>query len=108
MELKTIIIIFVILIALGAAAFFFSSNTGFVGKFTEAAGFDSVEKNCYDVEDNDGDTFVDCSDPDCNEKSCDATGGCLCINRKAKEVRCWDNKDNDHDGKVDNDDPNCI
>jgi|TARA_Y100000034_G_scaffold25774_1_gene30698 hypothetical protein len=108
LKIKTIIIIFVILLLLCAGAFYYARDAGFVGKFTEAAGFGSVEKNCYDLEDNDGDTLTDCADPDCNEKACDDTGGCLCQVRQAKEVRCWDSKDNDADGLIDSDDPNCV
>jgi len=108
MEMKTIIIIFVILLAIGGAAFYFSQNTGMVGKFTEGGGFNSEETNCYDLEDNDNDAMIDCDDPDCDAKACDKTGGCLCTSRQAREVRCWDGKDNDRDGMTDKDDPNCI
>lgn len=101
----TIIIIFVIIAILGAVLFYFTrGDLNFVGKFYEG----EADEICSDLEDNDGDSLIDCADPDCNEKACDESGGCMCISRQAREVRCWDQVDNDGDGLVDTEDPNCI
>jgi len=107
MKLKNSIIIFVIILAFGALAFVLSTG-GFVGKFTDAPRNEEIEQDCFDLYDNDGDSLIDRADPDCDELSCDATGGCLCINYQKCEVRTWDGKDNDGDWAVDEDDPNCI
>jgi len=107
MEMKKIILIFVILLAIGASAFYFSGESGYAGKFTGAAILAGKEL-CYDFEDNDNDALVDCADPGCDQKACDTTGGCMCTNMQAREVRCWDNKDNDNNGLIDMNDPHCI
>lgn len=108
MELKTIIIIFVVLLSLGGVAFIVSNSIGFQGKFTEASKFENIERACNDNFDNDNDGLVDCSDPNCDDEPCDVSGGCYCKNRQARETKCADEKDNDRDGLVDKKDPNCI
>jgi hypothetical protein len=56
----------------------------------------TVETECDDGMDNDGDGWTDCCDDDC-------TMAPVCLT----EVSCWDGKDNDCDGFVDCDDPDC-
>ena len=98
-------IVLILTIIIGAIAFPLSGG-GITGKLT--AVLLAGDEVCHDLMDNDGDALIDCSDPDCNEKACDGTGGCMCISRQAREVRCWDGKDNDGDGRVDEEDSNCI
>jgi len=98
-------IVLILTIILGTIAFPLSSG-GITGKLTAVLLADN--EVCYDSVDNDGDALIDCLDIDCNEKACDGTGGCLCINRQAREVRCWDGKDNDGNGLTDLGDPHCI
>lgn len=54
------------------------------------------ESFCTDQRDDDGDTLVDCDDPDCA-----GFGNCV-------ETACRDNADNDNDGFLDCADPDCI
>src|SRR5262249_18358203 len=59
-------------------------------------------ENCADGLDNDGDSLIDCADPDCVGKT--GPGGCLCA---AAEI-CNDGCDNDGDGLTDCADPDCA
>jgi hypothetical protein len=54
------------------------------------------ETDCTNLIDDDGDSMVDCDDPDCQDHvAC------------ARETDCDDEVDNDRDGEVDCDDPDC-
>jgi hypothetical protein len=58
---------------------------------------------CTDEEDNDGDELVDCEDPDC------AMAPACCDQRERAPLCCQDGKDNDGDGLVDcEEDPDCA
>jgi len=59
----------------------------------------SIEANCNDLVDNDGDGAVDCDDADC-------TGDAAC--QPASVENCSDLVDNDGDGAVDCDDADCT
>ncbi len=65
----------------------------------------TVEKNCSDGLDDDGDQLIDCADPDWQNKSCDA--GCTCVDGGQVETGCGDGLDNDGDGLKDCQDPDC-
>ncbi|MDY7232194.1 MopE-related protein [Hyalangium rubrum] len=54
-----------------------------------------VETLCDDNVDNDGDGQRDCADTDCNTKSCNFLGGCVCNGTTKKETICNDRIDND-------------
>ncbi len=86
---------------------------------TVCAGGQTTETTCNDGKDNDCDGKVDCSDPDCDAKSCAAFGKvcngaqqlCLCGGGgapEAVETTCNDGKDNDCDGTVDCADTSCV
>jgi len=57
---------------------------------------DTTEKDCTDHTDNDGDTFTDCMDSDCNSDP-------SCV-----ETNCTDGIDNENDGKTDCADSDCA
>lgn len=61
------------------------------------------ETFCDDgVSNNDGDTLADCADTaDCDGKSCNALGGCICAGTARKETTCNDGRDNDQDNLAD-------
>lgn len=84
----------------------------------------SVQENCSDGEDNDGDGAVDCADLDClNASSCqevcndgidnDNDGFVDCEDGDCSDFedcqfeRCIDGVDNDGDGLIDCEDPDC-
>jgi hypothetical protein len=53
----------------------------------------SSESSCGDKVDEDVDGLTDCTDPDCNLRTCGA--GCTCISLQAAERNCEDKTDND-------------
>ncbi len=66
---------------------------------TETPAGPTTETNCTDGLDDDGDTLVDCDDPDCAaDPACAAP---------ATETNCTDGLDDDGDTLVDCDDPDC-
>ncbi len=79
---------------------------------------EATETSCGDGKDNDCDNLVDCADPDCVGRTCDATTGLVCAGvtpftcrvcptGQTTETQCGDGKDNDCDGKIDCFDPDC-
>jgi hypothetical protein len=80
----------------------------------------TTETSCGDGQDNDCDGLIDCDDPDCQAKVCDALGNTCAANKtctlcggnggtpELTEASCSDGKDNDCDGKVDCADPDCA
>ncbi len=56
---------------------------------------------CDDGVDNDGNQGTDCADPDCNGKSCNFLGGCICNGTTKKETVCDDGLDNDGNNGAD-------
>lgn len=65
----------------------------------------TVETQCEDGADNEGDGKTDCADPDCEGKACGA--GCSCKSLAKSESGCGDLQDNDGDGTTDCSDPDC-
>ncbi len=77
----------------------FAYSTGDMGYFSFDNPLDAVD-NCSDCIDNDGDGWVDVSDPDCagEEGEINAT----------TDSTCNDGLDNDDDGFIDAEDDNCL
>jgi hypothetical protein len=83
---------------------------------TEPAG--DPERVCDDGVDDDCDTLVDCSDPDClgidcseglgSGEVCDAMGECTCPTTESDAASCQDGVSNDCDALVDCLDPDCT
>jgi len=70
-----------------------------VGVVPDETNFiDAVPEACDDAVDNDGDTLIDCDDPDC-------FGVAPC---NVAESNCADGEDNDSDALIDCDDPDCF
>jgi hypothetical protein len=70
-----------------------------------AGGDGGIESSCSNGVDDDGDTFVDCIDSDCQGRTCAA--GCVCAGGIKVETNCSDNIDNDGDMVTDCADPDC-
>ncbi|MBK9519010.1 MAG: Ig-like domain-containing protein [Anaeromyxobacter sp.] len=86
-----------------------------------------VEQSCGDTRDNDCDGLVDCADPDCGARACNAAGrtctslagvsntcsvctppGAPAIAAEVAEGTCGDGRDNDCDGTADCNDTDCV
>ncbi len=71
----------------------------------DGACVSTVEVQCEDGRDDEGDGKIDCDDSDCQGKSCG--GGCTCEALKKAESGCDDGQDNDGDGQNDCADGDC-
>ncbi|QRN94767.1 PD40 domain-containing protein [Archangium violaceum] len=63
------------------------------------------EQACGNGNDDDGDGYTDCVDPDCESRACGT--GCICEGNARTESVCDDQLDNDGDGRLDCSDPDC-
>ena len=69
----------------------------------------NIELTCGDLTDNDGDSLVDCADPDCaGQLSVDPNAPLEILACQSAEANCTDNFDNDGDGLIDTDDSDCV
>jgi hypothetical protein len=65
------------------------------------------ETDCHDNNDNDGDSFVDCEDPDCAPQCSVPAYAAPPAPRSSHEYNCNDGVDDDNDGLLDCLDPDC-
>lgn len=82
------------------------SGGGATGGGAAGGGTATVETNCADNLDNDGDNATDCDDSDCVGITCGM--GCVCALNRKTEVNCSDGTDNDGDQSTDCADSDCV
>jgi hypothetical protein len=68
---------------------------------------ETTVEDCTDGVDNDGDSLVDCEDPNCDNKFFNDLGY-KCFAKYKNEINCTDGLDNDEDGMTDCVDNNCA